>query len=170
MFTQFQKLSNQTNYSVEQFLPFKDFFLPEYSCLEKILVVINITLFCASLSDENLDQEVGTAILYIMFAIAYFVTTTTCLSGANALKRKACIKQISEEGSKAGPDSETQPSKSGLSISTPSCNFVPNKSFAGNSQKTANSKKHATGKRGNDQRKNLAINTLSNEKSGSLST
>jgi len=28
-----------------------------------------------------------------MFAIAYFVTTTTCLSGANTLKRKACATQ-----------------------------------------------------------------------------
>lgn len=40
------------------------------------------------MSADNLDQEVSTAILYFMFSIAYFVTTTTCFSGANALKHK----------------------------------------------------------------------------------
>jgi len=56
-----------------------------------MLVLINIILFSASLSADNLEQEVTTAILYIMFAIAYYVTTSTCLFGANALKRKAFV-------------------------------------------------------------------------------
>ena len=36
------------------------------------------------------NENISAAILYIMFAIAYFVTTTTCLSGATQLKRRAC--------------------------------------------------------------------------------
>jgi len=108
-------------------MPLQDFFLPEYSSLEKILVCLNIVLFGASLSDENLDQEVGTAILYIMFSVAYFVTTTTCLSGANALKRKACMQTASSELNSLNSDSE---SKSGLSISTPVCNFIPSQTSA----------------------------------------
>ena len=70
------------------YLPLRQLFLQDYTGLEKILVLINLTLFGASLSAENLDQDVRTAILYFMFSIAYFVTTTTCFSGASALKHK----------------------------------------------------------------------------------
>ena len=72
-------------------LPLRELFLEEYSSLEKILVLINVVLFAASLSDENLDQDVGAAIMYIMFAMAYFVTTTMCLSGAYAIKKRTYI-------------------------------------------------------------------------------
>ena len=51
-----------------------------------MLVLINIFLFVVSLSADSIEQEVSTVILYIMFAIAYFVTTSTCLSSASALK------------------------------------------------------------------------------------
>lgn len=61
-----------------------------------MLVLINIVLFGTSLSAENIDQNVSSAILYIMFAIAYYVTTSTCLFGANALKRKACFQSATE--------------------------------------------------------------------------
>jgi len=53
-----------------------------------MLVLINVVLFTTSLSAENVNQEVSAAILYIMFAIGYFVTTTACLTGAASLKRK----------------------------------------------------------------------------------
>ena len=54
-------------------------------------MLINVVLFTASLSGDNVDEEISTAILYMMFAIIYFVTSTTCLSGASTLKRKACL-------------------------------------------------------------------------------
>lgn len=73
---------------MEVYLPLREFFLQDYSGLEKTLVLINVALFGLSTCAENVDQEVSNAILYFMFSIAYFVTTTTCLSGANALKRK----------------------------------------------------------------------------------
>ena len=69
-------------------MPLRELFLQDYSTLEKILVLINVVLFKVSMSAENVDQEVSTAIFYFMFTIVYFVTTTTCLSGAHALKRK----------------------------------------------------------------------------------
>ena len=66
--------------------------------MEKILVVINVTLFAASLSADNTDEEVSTVILYIMLLIGQFVTTSTCLSGAHALKRKVYHRNsVSEE-------------------------------------------------------------------------
>ena len=88
MFTELCKIGDEARRTVDQCLPFREFFLQDYTSLEKILVLINVVLFSASLSAENVDQEVSTAILYIMFAIAYFVTTTSCLSGANTIKRK----------------------------------------------------------------------------------
>ena len=69
-------------------MPLSELFLQDYSTLEKVLVLINVALFSASLGSDTVDPEVNTAILYIMLAVAYFVTTTTCLSGANTLKRK----------------------------------------------------------------------------------
>ena len=66
--------------------------------MEKILVVINVTLFAASLSADNTEEEVSTVILYIMLLIGQFVTTSTCLSGAHALKRKVYHRNsVSEE-------------------------------------------------------------------------
>ena len=69
---------------METYLPLRELFLQDYSCLEKILVLINITLFTAAFcSGQKVDEEVSYAILYLMFAVSYFVTTTMCLSGAN---------------------------------------------------------------------------------------
>ena len=56
-----------------------------------MLVLINIVLFVVSLSADSIEQEVSAVILYIMFAIAYFVTTSTCLSSASALKFRTII-------------------------------------------------------------------------------
>ena len=67
--------------------------MQDYSALEKMLVLINVILFGASLSAENVDQEVSTALLYIMFAIAYYVTTSSCLFGASSLKRRFAARQ-----------------------------------------------------------------------------
>ena len=53
-----------------------------------MLVAINMTLFIASLSADNTEEEVSAVIFYIMLLIGQFVTTSTCLSGAQALKRK----------------------------------------------------------------------------------
>lgn len=80
--------SIETGYFIEKSLPLRELFLQDYSALEKVLVLINIALFSVSLSSDTVDQEVSTAITYIMFAIAYFITTSSCLFGANALKRK----------------------------------------------------------------------------------
>lgn len=88
VFSDLYKLGSETNCTMDRYLPLRELFLQDYSTLEKILVLINVALFGASMSAENIDQEVSTAILYFMFSIAYFVTTTTCLSGANALKRQ----------------------------------------------------------------------------------
>lgn len=94
VFSELYKLGSETNHTLETYLPLRELFMQDYSCLEKILVLINMALFVAGLSscspDKKVDQEVSTAILYLMFAISYFVTTTMCLSGANNLKRKAC--------------------------------------------------------------------------------
>ena len=64
--------------------------------MEKILVLINIFLFVVSLSADSIEQEVSTVILYIMFAIAYFVTTSTCLSSASALKFRTTNDAVKE--------------------------------------------------------------------------
>ena len=90
LFTEIVKIGNEANRSVESIFPLRSLFLQDFSCLEKVLVLINVVLFAVSLSADDQDQEISTAILYMMFAIIYFVTTTTCLSGASALKRKAC--------------------------------------------------------------------------------
>ena len=90
-------MSIETGRSIENSLPLRELLLQDYSGLEKMLVLINIVLFSASLSAENIDQNVSSAILYIMFSIAYYVTTSTCLFGANTLKRKSGFQPISSE-------------------------------------------------------------------------
>ena len=62
-----------------------------------MLVLINIVLFVVSLSADSIEQEVSAVILYIMFAIAYFVTTSTCLSSASALKFRTIINDVAKE-------------------------------------------------------------------------
>jgi len=61
----------------------------DYCVIERLIVLLNVILFCISLSIENADQDVNTAILYIMFIIAYFVSSRSCLTGASNLKRRA---------------------------------------------------------------------------------
>ena len=108
MFTELYKKGSEARRTLDQCLPFRDFLLQGYSSLERILVLINVLLFCASLSAENVDEGVSQAILYIMFAIAYFVTTTTCLSGANSLKRKVWLhREQSSVTSESGNSSQT---------------------------------------------------------------
>ena len=85
------KASIETGRTIEASLPLRELFLQDFSTLEKMLVLINVVLFSASRSAENIEREVNTAILYIMFAVGYYVTTSTCLFGANALKRKALL-------------------------------------------------------------------------------
>lgn len=103
------KMSCDASRSLESCIPLRQIFLQDYSALEKVLVLINVVLFSASLSAENVDKEVGVAILYIMFAIAYFITTTSCLSGASSLKRKAIHSSAeSAETSIDTPVKETQ--------------------------------------------------------------
>ena len=53
-------------------------------------MLINVVLFGASLNaGDKLEPNVAVAILYIMFAICYFVVTTTCLTSATMIK--ACF-------------------------------------------------------------------------------
>jgi len=86
-FYDLQKLGSEASRTVEESLPLRQLFLKDYSSLEKMLVFINVVLFAASFSCDNVDQEVSAAIMYIMFAIGYFVVTTTCLSSATSFKR-----------------------------------------------------------------------------------
>lgn len=138
-------MGSETGRSLEMCLPLRELFLQDYSGLEKLLVLINVVLFTASLNADNVDQDISTAILYMFFAVAYFVTTTACLSGANTLKNKACLP------APASPDSldaaKSSP-LSALSIVTPADNFV----IPGKTAK-AQSKKQASGKRANEMRK-----------------
>ena len=128
-FVSLLKVSIETGRSIENSLPLRELFLQDYSGLEKMLVLINVVLFGASLSAENIDQNVSSAILYIMFAIAYYVTTSTCLFGANALKRKACNQSVLAESAANGQHQSLNANKEGktseLTITTPSDNFVP---------------------------------------------
>ena len=124
-----------------------------------MLVLINVVLFGASLSAENIDQNVSSAILYIMFAIAYYVTTSTCLFGANALKRKACNQSVLAESAANGQHQSLVTNKEGkteLTITTPGDNFVPpssNSKSAVANTKNVSKKQQVSGKRGNDTRK-----------------
>ena len=124
-----------------------------------MLVLINVVLFGASLSAENIDQNVSSAILYIMFAIAYYVTTSTCLFGANALKRRACNQSVLAESAANGQHQSLVANKEGkadLTITTPGDNFVPpssNSKSAVANTKNVSKKQQVSGKRGNDTRK-----------------
>ena len=140
-FVSLLKVSIETGRSIENSLPLRELFLQDYSGLEKMLVLINVVLFGASLSAENIDQNVSSAILYIMFAIAYYVTTSTCLFGANALKRKACNQSVLVESAANGQHQSLVSNKEGkaeLTITTPGDNYVPpsghGKSAVGNSK------------------------------------
>ena len=133
-----------------------------------MLVLINVVLFGASLSAENIDQNVSSAILYIMFAIAYYVTTSTCLFGANALKRKAYNHSVLADSAANGQHQSLVANKEGktgeFTIATPGDNFVPpssnGKSAVGNS-KNVSKKQQVSGKRGNDTRKTGPSNSSS---------
>ena len=96
----------------------KDKVLNHYTSVEKALVIINVILFAASFSCQDVDNEVSTALIYIMFAIAYFVATTTCLTGAESIKGIFGLDQngnaVDEESSKVS--SEANLCNSGIPI------------------------------------------------------
>ena len=77
---------NVERFDLDYFLPMNAKILSNYTTLEKVLVIVNIALFAASFQCQDVDSEVSTALIYIMFAIAYFVATTTCLTGASSIK------------------------------------------------------------------------------------
>ena len=117
VFSELYKLASDTNTIMFTYLPLREIFLQDYSGLEKMLVLINFALFGASMCADNVDQEVGTAILYLMFSIAYFVTTTTCLSGANVLKNKISMSNRQDQESDAsqyGNEGAAKVGKSGV--------------------------------------------------------
>jgi len=82
---------------IDYFLPLKNVLLNDYTSLEKILVAINVILFAVSFQCD-VDGEVSTALIYIMFAIAYFVATTTCLTGAAQIKGAFSLDQNGSAG------------------------------------------------------------------------
>mmetsp|Transcript_28947 Transcript_28947/g.35836 ORF Transcript_28947/g.35836 Transcript_28947/m.35836 type:complete len:107 (+) Transcript_28947:1187-1507(+) len=97
-----------------------------------------------------------------MFAIAYYVTTSTCLFGANTLKRKACMNpataNAANEGGASNGTTSRKDGKSELKISAPANNFVPSSRTGGGSSTVtsgvkSSSKKQAGGRRNNDARK-----------------
>ena len=90
VFSHFYRLSDETVHAIESCLPFNQLFLQDYTGLEKLLVLINVVLFGASLNaGDLLEPNVAIAILYIMFTILYFVVTSTCLTSAAMIK--ACF-------------------------------------------------------------------------------
>jgi len=88
-----------------------------------------------------------------MFAVAYYVTTSTCLFGANALKRKACISSPTNSSNSNDTTNSTNNSAKKsikLSIATSQDQLTANK----NTVILKAHKKQAPGnKRGNDSRK-----------------
>jgi len=151
-FSDLHKLGCQASSTVEDCLPFRELFLQDYSSLEKMLVLINVVLFATSLSADKVDQEVSAAILYIMFAIGYFVTTTTCLTGAASFKRGTSPHTTSDHAA-AGTASEEKPRKptTELNLIIPET-LVQQKATGA---KTA-SKKQVAAKRGTDPRKSVS--------------
>jgi hypothetical protein len=122
-----------------------------------MLVLINVVLFATSLSAENVDQEVGAAILYIMFAIGYFVTTSTCLTGAASFKRRSSPYTTSDHLT-AGAATEEKASKTAeINLIIPET-IVQQKATAA---KTT-TKKQVAAKRGTDPRK--AVSSAQPEK------
>lgn len=89
LLSELSKLCNDTNQVLFTLLPLRKLFLADYSDLEKLLVLINLALFGACMcAGDDVDPNVATVIIYFFFAIAYFMTTSVCLSGANSLKRQ----------------------------------------------------------------------------------
>jgi len=73
-------------YELGYFMPLKDQLLKDYCSLEKVLVLVNLLLFATSFQCAEVDSDVSNALIYIMYAIAYFVITTTFLSGAASIR------------------------------------------------------------------------------------
>ena len=54
--------------------------------MERVLVILNFILFVISFQCAEVDSDVSNAMIYIMYAVAYFVITTTFLSGAASFR------------------------------------------------------------------------------------
>jgi hypothetical protein len=64
----------------------KDTLLKDYCTLERVLVILNLILFAVSFQCSEVDSDVSNAMIYIMYAVVYFVITTTFLSGAASFR------------------------------------------------------------------------------------
>ena len=79
-----------------------DILLKDYCSLERILVIINLILFGTSFQCAEVDSDVSNAMIYIMYAVAYFVFTTTFLSGAASFRNS-----LKNEGNRWTADSQS---------------------------------------------------------------
>ena len=137
------QLSGQTGRSLEQTLPMSELILRDYSALEKMLVLINLVLFCGSLHAENVDEGVKAVLCYFMLAIAYFATTATCLSNAAAFKHRVSLRRPSDPlPNPTFAEDKAATSGTGLSLILPDQLTAPK----GGLSKAA-AKKQAAGKR-----------------------
>ena len=108
---------------IRYFVPFKEHLLHDYSNLEIFLVIVNVILFSASYN-QDVDSEISTVLIYIMFAIAYFILTSTCLSGAVLIKR---FFTFFEDKKSSNVLSEAGTAK--ISVKT-NCSTIPKKPIA----------------------------------------
>ena len=56
-FSEMYKMMSEAGHSVKSCIPFRELFLQDYSGLEKMLVLINVILFTASLSSVNKNLD-----------------------------------------------------------------------------------------------------------------
>ena len=56
-FSDVYKMMSEAGHSVKSCIPFRELFLQDYSGLEKMLVLINVILFTASLSSVNKNLD-----------------------------------------------------------------------------------------------------------------
>ena len=91
--------------------------------MERVLVILNFILFAISFQCAEVDSDVSNAMIYIMYAVAYFVITTTFLSGAasfrSLFKSDGSRWTTDKPSSKLSSDAQTKPA-AGLAGRKPS--------------------------------------------------
>ena len=100
----------------------KDTLLKDYCTLERVLAILNFILFAISFQCTEVDSDVSNAMIYIMYAVAYFVITTTFLSGAASFRnlfKSDGSRRTNDKSSSALP-SDAHAKPTGLSGKKPS--------------------------------------------------
>lgn len=86
-FCTIQRGSQQSPLALEECLPWKSLFLQDYCSIEKLLVLLNLVLFGASMCDRSADPNVHAALIYLMLAGAYFAGTSAFLMRSSPAAR-----------------------------------------------------------------------------------